>query len=275
LGNKEGIATLKNNISNIYSMKKEYGPAMKYLDESYQLLVELGDKSRIVGSMNNMGNLNMDLQLYEKAMKNYSEAYQLSKQNNLAFSDPLNNMGTIFFRQGNYPKALEAYSQALEIERSNNNRLGVLNTCVNLGMTYIKAGNQKEAQKYLGEARSLAGDLQAYSYMPAILRSSSELLAAQGRHREAYQTMVKYDSLREKIYGEESTRKIAQMEMVQDFQAQEKQLEMLKKEDEIKTLQLRNSRLFIVMVILVILVALGVINFYFMGNRRKLFGRSA
>jgi hypothetical protein len=92
--------------------------------------------------------------------------------------------------------------------------------------------------------------------------------------KEAYEMMMDYDSLREKIYGEESTRKIAQMEMVLNFQEKEKELEMLQKEDEIKTLQLRNSRLFIVLVILAILVVIGVVNLYFMGNRKKLFNMS-
>lgn len=275
LGNKEGIATLKNNIANIYSMKKEYGQAMRYIEESYNIFIELNDKNRIIGSMNNMGNLNLDLQLYEKAMKNYSEAYQLSKQSGVKFADPLNNLGNIYFKQGNYQKAIEHYNLALEIEEENNNRVGILNTITNIGIAFSKAGQLKPAQEYLTKAEVLANELQAYTYMPPILKYNSELLYKQGKTKEAYEVFMKYDSLREKIYGEESTMKIAQMEMVQDFQAKEKELEILKKEDQIKTLQLRNSRLFIVLIILAVLILIGVVNLYFMGgNRRKLFGRS-
>src|SRR5690606_1230383 len=150
LENKEGIATLKNNIANIYTMKKDYGQAMRYLEESNRLFVELDDKLRIVGSMNNLGNLNLDLQLYEKAMKNYSEAYQLSQQEGLNFPDPINNIGNIYFRQGNYQKAIESYQLALDIEEKNNNRLGILNTKTNIGIAYSKAGQPAAAQQYLG-----------------------------------------------------------------------------------------------------------------------------
>lgn len=272
LKNKEGIATLKNNIANIYSMKKDYGQAMQYLEESYKLFTELNDKDKIIGSMNNMGNLNLDLRLYEKAMKNYSEAYQLSEQSGIKFADPLTNMGNIYFNQGNYQKAIENYQKALDIEKENNNRLGILNTITNIGIAYNKAGQPKPAQQYLSEAEQLAIELQAYTYMPPILKYNSEILYKQGKAKEAYETFVKYDSLRERIYGEESTRKIAQMEMVVNFQEKEKELAMLQKEDEIKSLQLRNSRLFIVLVILAILILIGVVNLYFMGNRKKLFG---
>ena len=48
---------------------------------------------------------------------------------------------------------------------------------------------------------------------------------------------------------------------------------MLKKESEIKTLQLNNSRLFIVLLVLVVLVILASINFYYMGKRKQFISR--
>jgi tetratricopeptide (TPR) repeat protein len=274
LDNKEGIATLKNNISNIFAMKKDYGQAMRYLEESYENFVALKDKEKIVGSLNNLGNLNLDLQLFEKALKNYSEAYQLSVQSGFKFADPVNNIGNIYFRQGNYQRAIENYLRALEIEKENNNRLGILNTMTNIGIAYAKAGQPNTAKRYLAEAEALCKELEAYSYMPPILKYNAEILYRQGNSKEAYEAMVEYDSLREKIYGEESTRKIAQIEMALDFQEKDREIQILQKEGEIKSLQLRNSRLFIVLVILALLTIMGIVNWYFMGKRKKIFGAS-
>jgi tetratricopeptide (TPR) repeat protein len=272
LDNKEGIGTLKNNISNIYSMKKDYGQAMRYLEESSEIFATLNDKARIIGSMNNLGNLNLELQLYEKAMKNYSEAYQLSQQNGISFADPLSNIGNIYFKQGNYQLAIEHYQKALEIEKQNNDRLGVLTSLTNIGVVYAKAGQSVPAKKYIDEASALCDELKAYSHMPPILKYHAEILYKQGKPKEAYETMVKYDSVREKIFGEESTRKIAQMEMMLDFNEKEKELEVLQKEDEIKTLQLRNSRLFIIVTVLGSFFLLAFLNWYIKGNRKKILG---
>jgi hypothetical protein len=82
--------------------------------------------------------------------------------------------------------------------------------------------------------------------------------------------MLKYDSVREKIYGQESSRNIAQMEMALSIQEKEKEFEILKKESEIKTLQLNNTRLFIILLVLLVLVILASINFYYMGKRKQL-----
>lgn len=275
LDNKEGIATLKNNISTIYSIKKDYGLAVNYLEQSYALFIQLGDKVKIVGSMNNLGNLNSELQLYEKAMRYYSEAYQLSQQAGVAYADPVNNLGNIYFRQGNYQKAVEFYLKALEIQKEGNDRLGTLNTLTNIGAAYTKAKQPKPALQYLSEAQLLAEELQAFSYLPNILRSHADILYQQGKAKEAYETILRYDSLREKMYGEESTKNIAQMELVLNFSEKEKELQVLQKEDQIKTLQLRNSRLFIVMVILGILILLGGVNLYYMSNKKKLIWTSS
>jgi hypothetical protein len=86
--------------------------------------------------------------------------------------------------------------------------------------------------------------------------------------KEAYETMLRYDQAKEKIYGEESTRKIAQMEMALDLQEKEKEIENLKATDEIKSLQLKSSRMFIIVTVLGIIILIGLVNFVY--TKKKL-----
>lgn len=270
LQNREGVATTKNNIANIYSIKKDYAKAMRYLEESYALFQEMNDPFRLIGSMNNLGNLYHDIKLNEKALEYYTEAYALSEKNGAQFGDPLNNMGNIYFNQGNYQMAIGYYQKALEIERAHNNRLGVLNTIINIGITYTKARQAGPAEKYLGEALQLSEALQAFTSLPAVYKARAENFSNQKKWKEAYQMQLKYDEIRENIHSDESSRNIARMEMVLDFQEKEKEIEILKREDEIKTLELRQSRLFIILTILGVIVIIGGINFFYMDRKRKL-----
>ena len=89
-----------------------------------------------------------------------------------------------------------------------------------------------------------------------------------GAAAKAYQTLVRYDSIREQIYGQESSRNIAKMEVALDLQEKEKEFEMLKQDSEIKTLELRNSRLFITILILGVSIVLASVNFYYMGKNK-------
>lgn len=270
LGNKEGIAGTKSNIATLYTMKKDYGQALKYFDEAHAAFVELNDKSKIIASMNNLGNLNNDMQLYEKAMKYFSEAWQLSLQMGKPFADPLINIGNVYFKQGNYQRAIENYLKALEIERQSNNRLSQLNIFTNIGIAYTKAGQPKAAQPYLDEAEKLARELHAYTGMPELLRSKAINMYRLGNLKNAFELMLKYDSAREQIYGEEINRAISRMELALALNEKEKEYELLKQQAEINALQLRNSRLFIVLMILGLLVVIALVNFFFMNKRKAL-----
>jgi tetratricopeptide (TPR) repeat protein len=264
LKNKDGVATTKSNIGTIYSMKKDYGQAMKYFEEANQQFTELGDQPKIIGSMNNLGNLHSDLQLYEQALKYFSQASQLSEKAGKIYSDPLNNIGNLYFKQGNYQRAVDYYERALKLARKENNQLTMLNILTNMGEVYARAGQGAKAQLYLDSATLLSKQLQAFVYEPTILKSMAYNYSKQGKMKEAYETMVNYDLIKEKIYGEESSRKIAQMEIALDLQEKEKEVEALKVQDRLQSLQLRNTRMIITIAVLGIIVALSMVNlFYF------------
>lgn len=267
LNNKEGLAITKNNIGTIYSLKKDFGQAMKYFEESHATFLEMGDQQRIIGSMNNLGNLHSDLQLYEQALKYYSNAYQLSEKSGKSFSDPLNNIGNLYFRQGNYQRAVEYYNRALTIARKENDKSIILNITANMGEVYAQAGQGKLAQSYLDSALVLCKELQAFIFEPQILKSLSINYAKQNKMKEAYDLRLRYDAARERIYGEESSRKIAQMEMVLNLHEREKEVEALKIQDKVKTLQLRNTRMIITIVVMGLILIGAVFNLFF--SKRK------
>jgi tetratricopeptide (TPR) repeat protein len=270
LDNKDGIATTKSNIATIYSLKKDYQRAMKYLEESYALFNESGDKVKIVGTMNNLGNLYTDIKMYEKAEKFYNNAFAMSEKSGLKSADPLMNLGNIYFRQGNYDKAAEHYEKALQLEKASGNSLGILNIETNLGIMFVKAKRTTQAQTYLDHAKQLTDELQAFTMLPAIYKASAENYFNQGKFKEAYLAQQKFEEVREKIYGDESSRNIAQMELAMSFQEKEKELDMLRKEDTIKSLELHNTRLVIVMVILGIFLLLAGVNLFYTDRKKKL-----
>jgi hypothetical protein len=85
--------------------------------------------------------------------------------------------------------------------------------------------------------------------------------------KEAYETMLRYDVTKEKIYGEESSRKIAQMEIAMDLQEKEEEMEALKIESEVQHLELQKTRMIITITILGIGLLLGALNLFY--SKRK------
>ena len=262
INNKEGIASTKNNIGNIYSFKKDQEQARKYLEESNKLFVELNDEVRIIGTLNNLGNMYNDLQNYEEAMKYYQESLERSEKINLINSDPITNIGNLYLKQHKFEKAIEYYNKALSVAESENNQLGVLSIISSLGEACLHLRRLKEAQNHLTKALSMCQELQAYVYEPSIYKNLAATYASQDYMDKAYEAMLRYDMAREKIYSEESSRRIAQMEMALDLKEIESQLEVLRLDDEMKTLELRQTQMIVALVFLAIVTIIGLISLF-------------
>lgn len=265
--NPEGIAATQNNIGTIYSLKKDFSRAVEYFEQSYEIFKTATDTARMVGALNNLGNLHNDLRLYDQAEKYYNESFALSNKHGKPLADAVNNMGNLYFRQEKYQRAAEFYKKALELAHQDNNRLLALSSLASLGEVFTKARQPRPAQLYLDSALTLCRELQALMMEPAILRSMATNYANQNKMTEAYETMQQYDASREKVFGEESTTRIAQMEMALSIRDREEAFEALQKDDQIKTLQLRNTRLGIVVGVLLVLSAAAGINLFL--SKRK------
>ncbi len=254
-----GLASTKANIGSLYSMKSDHGQALKYYEESFNLFSELKDEPNLMRTYNNLGNLQSELKLYDLALKYFTQSYELSEKLGIPFADPLSNIGNLYFQQGNYQRAGEFYNKAMELQRAHDDQLGLVGTMSNLGLAYLNGGRPAQGQPYLEEALRICTRIQNFSQLPPILKALSEVYYKQGKLREAYGVRVQYDEAKEKIYGEESSRKLAQMQMVMSFQDKERELEVLQKEDQIRDLQLRNSRFLTVaaLVGLLLMMALG------------------
>jgi tetratricopeptide (TPR) repeat protein len=253
LDNKEGIATTKNNIGNIYSIKKDQTQATKYLEESNKLFLDMNDHMKIIGSLNNLGNLYNELQSYDLAMKYYDEASALSEKMKMSNADPLTNMGNVYLKQNNFDKAMELYKKAMPLAEKENNQLSVLSILVSMGEASLKANKLNEANAYLTQSLAICQELQAYVYEPGIYKNLAATFAKQNRMDKAYDALLRYDQAREKIYGEESSRRIAQMEMALSIQAKEKELEVMQRDGKLKSMELKQTQMIVAVVFLVVI----------------------
>jgi len=265
----EGIATTKNNIANIYSLKKNYAHALEYFEQSHQGFVALGATQQIIGSMNNLGNLHSDLQLYDKAITYYLEAWKMSEKQPVPFTDPLTNIGNLYYRQGNYQRAADYYLRALDIVRKQNDRNSELSILANMGELFVKASQPAPAQRYLDEALALSAELNTKLFLPQILKSMAANYANLGNMKDAYEALLKYDAVREKIYGEESSRRIAQMDVALNLKEKEEEIASLQISNRNKTLQLRNTQFIITTAVMGIIAAVAVFNLFYTKRQRR------
>jgi serine phosphatase RsbU (regulator of sigma subunit)/Tfp pilus assembly protein PilF len=146
----KSLAGSINNIGYVYSKHGEVSVALKYYNQSLQLLVEAGDQKGIASALNNMASIYEDQGDIPKAL----ELYHLSLEKREKLKDKkgeantLNNIGMIHINQSNMSLALEYYLKSLKIYLEVNDYKGQAHALNNIGTVYDKQGELNKALDY-------------------------------------------------------------------------------------------------------------------------------
>lgn len=246
IGNEDGVALTLGNIGTLYSLKRDFDKSLEYYNKALALLEKKGDKSRVISIYNNIGNVYFDLGDDLLAADYYLRAIDL--QEKLGFQnrgfDLLTSMGNIYLRQRDYEKALTYFTESLETEESNGNKYGQAVAYNNIGAAHKLMGDYAKALNNQYLARALALDVGNKPLLTIIYKNLSETFYYKKDYEKSLEYLEQFILLKDKLYNEESSRKLAELESSYEVAKKEKEIELLRKESEIKDLQVRNSNLF-------------------------------
>ncbi|MEQ8242789.1 tetratricopeptide repeat protein [Fulvivirga sp.] len=271
IDDKKAQASTLNNIGTVYSLKKVYDKALIYFIESYDLFKSIGANGSLIDAINNIGNAYMEMGREDLALDYYSEAMALSSKNDIQLegsSNSLNNVGNVYFYRGDYANALLYYQRALELEESSGNILGEAYSKSNLGATYIEIKDFKSAKANLDSALVIAQEMSAYPLLQIIYKNQARLYYETKDYKKAYETRMLFDQAKDFVFNDESSRMMAQMEVAVELQEKEKELQRLRTDQQIQSLQIENSRIVIILGVMGSIILLGA-GFIILKVRKK------
>jgi len=261
LEDKIGISILLNNIGVIYWRLRNFDKALEIYSESLKIVKELENREGISKVLNNIGLIYMTLGNYEKALEKFLESLKVMKEvddkNNIAYC--LNNIGIIYWYLENYEKCLEYYLESLKINKELHNKYGIAGSLKNIGGVYLQLNNYDKSLTSLEKSLKLAKEIEAKDLIQNIYASYYELYLEKKDHKKSLEYYKLYTEVKDSIFTDESSEKIAEMQTKYETEKKEKENEILKKDNDIQKLEinkqqnLRNS--FIVISILVLILA--------------------
>ena len=272
INDSEGLGSVFNNIGTIYGYKQDHNQAKSYFEKAQEIFIQREDQVRLSGVLNNLGSTLMALGDQDLAMKFFEQAMAVGEQAGHESPDPLVNIGNLYLMRDDHEKAVEYLNHAAESARKLNNKESLLSIQIGLGNAWLKAGELAASEKSLKEALRLSEEVEAYILEPEIFKSLAANYARQGRMGDAYTNMLRYEEGRERFFSEESSRKIAQMEILIDIHEKEKELDALRREEEINRVKLHRSQLAITLIIVSLVTIALLANLYLQrkkSSRRK------
>ena len=200
----------------------------------------------------------------------------LNTSNNLyAKAIVYNNLAVAQERKGMDAACIENYKLAIEYARATQNKSGIANYCNNLGNVLIKFKRIKEAFPYLQEAWEVATEINQRRTREEAAANLSMCYWLTGQYKQAYIYLNASAQLQDTLFGEQTTRAIAEMQTKYETTKKEKDNQILKKNNEIQALSIKEGNLKIsrrntLMLAMGITMLLGLITFYLIYNRYKL-----
>ena len=243
VGDKVGIAKTYNNIAEAFVRQNELNKALEYhlLALEYKRK-ELPNVTPLV-SYHNIGDLYYKLKQYDKAIDYQILALRaaIEKKNETVIAYSYLGLGNIYSDLEEYEKALSNFYMAIKESRklSDQRILGVVYG--QLGKLYLTKNRYDSAIISLLESNKYADNMNALDIKLENYRTLSHLYQSQDDYEAAFESINTYSQLKDSLYNQEKLAELARLETLHDIKARQTENELLKKDNELKNVRLKEQ----------------------------------
>ncbi len=241
IGDKIGIASSLNSLGTLQKDQGNYEEALAYYQQSLHIQEEIGDKNGVAISLNNLGTIYSDRGNHEKAQAYFQKSLYLREEigEKSGIANSLNNLGVVQMDQGNYHKALEYYQRSLHLREEIGDESSLVVSLINIGDALTHTGQAVKALTPFHrafdisqETGSLYDEMNAAEYLYNAYKKL-------GRSQQALTYHEHWVSVRDSLFSQENTKKLARLEAENEYrqQALTDSIEFAK-QAEIKDLQI-------------------------------------
>ena len=262
LGKKEKIASIYISIGAVNSERGQDENALTYYKKVLDLCKEIKHKRLMAMVLNNIS-------VIHKKQGKFAEALDYAKQS-LKIKEELGErsrtantlalIALIYEEQDNHPAALQYLNKSLEIAKAINEREYIAGLSMYIGVIMRKTGQYSKALSWLEQAAAIAAEIKVLENERQAAKELAETYAAVNDYKKAFAYHKKYKELNDSIFNEKNSKKMAELQARYDFEKKEKEIQLLKKNEEIQQLKLKRQKNFtyslIIISLLVLLIAI-------------------
>ncbi len=264
---KQETATLLLNIGVIYHNLNNFNEAFEYENKALSLYLLGNNKSLTANALARIGNiycdtLNKSFDL-KKAMEYYDKSLKLFTEDNhkRGIAIIYNNMAEVYTTQKEFKKALPAFFNALKMRKELGDKNGISILYHNIGNIYKKISDYKNAEIYVLQSLEISKEISFLEYDRKNYILLSEIYAAKGNYKQAYENQRFLNMVNDSIYNNESSKQINEMKTKYETESKEKEIRLLNKDKEIKEIayneKLKKQRIIIFSFVIGFLIISG------------------
>jgi signal transduction histidine kinase/CheY-like chemotaxis protein len=274
------IANRNMDIGNAKNDTAFFLKAIRIYSKSSAMAFKSGDYKKIINSYVNLadaynllGKVTGNKVYYFQSLDNSLRGLKLSKAKHYSALEAINNLniGETYVLLGLPFKAIHFYQEALNLYEKLGDLSWLHNTYTYIAKAYFLMKDYDHAIENVLKSSELSRKLGHSSYM----RDSYELLSAIYEAKKDYALSLHYHKLytqyKDSLINENSSINIARLQTELEFERKNQEIELLKKNTEIKDQQIRNQNIqrnFLILAILIILAVLIIIYYRYLEKNK-------
>lgn len=234
-------AVAHGNMGSVYYYQRDHRTALRYYlnaSNDFSRIKDLKDHKLLLieaNLMNNIGIIYEETKKFDSARIYYTRGLRLGQElkEHEVTANVLNNFGTFYEDQDSLPLARDYYLRALNLRLQNQNRFGLARSYHNLGQFYMdKLHRMDSAIYYLNKSVDVGTEVGAWQTVGSAADMLYRAYLFKKNYKDALDALAYSRQVNDSLFNEESTRKIAQLEMQFEFDRKQARQEAQQKQKE-------------------------------------------
>jgi serine phosphatase RsbU (regulator of sigma subunit) len=259
-GQKFKAAYLQVNIGTIYSVMDQHDSALVFYESALKKMLELDpNDEKLYIVYGNLGATYMELGDTARAEDAFLESQRIAVlyNNFRALASSYDHLAIIEFSKGNVDTALMYYRYALQYANRIKAGQSISETSMHLGSTFLQMGQYDSALFYLSTGVQVAEQIKDYYTLDDYYEALSRVYEETGRADSALFYYKKLYAVQDTLYAMNKSNIVGEMRTELENEKREKEIELLKEQDEKKNLILYSSFAVGVLVLLLLILAVN------------------
>lgn len=259
------LAFITNNVGTLYKRIGNKEKALYYYRLSLNIKSKLGDSAGVANMLNNIGLIYAENSDFNKADDYYDKSISiLSKlHDSTGLSETLFNKWELYIKRKHFKKALTYYDSVKIFKPYFNGRTLTI-MYANSADLFLMLNKPDKAYPAIKKALEMAKETKILDMITISYRLLSEYYAQISDYKKAYYYQQKYIQLNDSLINSEVTSKLAEMQARYETEKKEKQITILKKNQQLKEAELEKQKsikfVFLASFILVIIITVLLIG---------------
>jgi two-component system, sensor histidine kinase and response regulator len=240
------IARCLNSVAAINFEQKQYDLAITNFRKAHALGKKINDYTLIARSLNNIAYNMMHLEQIDSAGIYAERAIKASERTNNHYylkGFALRTLGDIDVRHKMYDEALQKFGEAASMADKIDNKFLKISTLHRIGKTYFLINQPDTALRYLLDNIEIAKKYGYSDELESALKITAEVYASKKDIQKAYEYKSYYSQLHDSLYSQRNSEHLALMQARFESQLKEAEIQLLKKDAQLKQQEINSQQL--------------------------------